>query len=579
MLNKLTIISVFVFILLFSMAIILALNTKAQTNCSSLASLSVSTDKASYKEGETITGSIVLTNNIGVQAQVSFTGKIYKDNNLIYENTIATLTNPGANNYKLSDLFTGGILTIPPNTQGNFKIEVLASAGECELEAEDEFEIVKDDAKFKYPAIDVHMHCVSETPCDVAGWENLSEQFNIESGYLLSGEALASILKVFKIHIGEAEFNGREQNRIVKETAQKSKKLFFLPSLSQCEAKNKHRDADWVEKCRIEIDNLLSHPKSKGIKGWWSAHPYNLDHTVVGEWNQLNGYCALEDPADCLKDPNSVWPLLDIKFRNWIAYLTEVKGKPLLSHAGIESSYPNYEEYPYHFDCYNPLNSQVDDCVFTTGEQLVDFGENALRYKINKNKIIWAHGGLVYDIDTLKEVDLLERILSTGVNIDTSIAFQPQTQIEGCYLRNLFNKYKHQILFATDGVINDILPFRKGILDQIKLLEGEIYEGGLNLDCTSANCGCEGTQFNSPIDGDTLYLIERGNALCVFEDDCGSALPPTKKGDLNSDGKVDVIDLGIFLSNWGKTTKPSSDINQDGKVDVIDLGILLSNWG
>jgi chitodextrinase len=54
---------------------------------------------------------------------------------------------------------------------------------------------------------------------------------------------------------------------------------------------------------------------------------------------------------------------------------------------------------------------------------------------------------------------------------------------------------------------------------------------------------------------------------------------PAKKGDSNNDGKVDIIDLGIFLSNWGKTSKPPADINQDGKVDIIDLGILLSNWG
>ena len=55
--------------------------------------------------------------------------------------------------------------------------------------------------------------------------------------------------------------------------------------------------------------------------------------------------------------------------------------------------------------------------------------------------------------------------------------------------------------------------------------------------------------------------------------------PPPAKGDLNSDGKVDIIDLGILLSNWGSATKPPADLNQDGYVDIIDLGIMLSNWG
>jgi len=54
---------------------------------------------------------------------------------------------------------------------------------------------------------------------------------------------------------------------------------------------------------------------------------------------------------------------------------------------------------------------------------------------------------------------------------------------------------------------------------------------------------------------------------------------PTNTSDLNTDGKVDVIDLGILLSTWGQTTKPKADINQDSKVDVVDLGILLGKWG
>ena len=58
-----------------------------------------------------------------------------------------------------------------------------------------------------------------------------------------------------------------------------------------------------------------------------------------------------------------------------------------------------------------------------------------------------------------------------------------------------------------------------------------------------------------------------------------STQPPTKTSDLNTDGKVDVVDLGILLSAWGQTSKPKADINQDAKVDVVDLGILLGKWG
>jgi hypothetical protein len=90
-----------------------------------------------------------------------------------------------------------------------------------------------------------------------------------------------------------------------------------------------------------------------------------------------------------------------------------------------------------------------------------------------------------------------------------------------------------------------------------------------------------------------------------------SALTPAIAGDANSDGNVDVADLGILATNWqqpggweqgdftgdnfvnvadlgllatnwqsGVATSPAiaGDANSDGKVDVADLGILASNW-
>ncbi len=53
---------------------------------------------------------------------------------------------------------------------------------------------------------------------------------------------------------------------------------------------------------------------------------------------------------------------------------------------------------------------------------------------------------------------------------------------------------------------------------------------------------------------------------------------PPKKGDLNSDGKVNITDLSILLSNWGRSGVPA-DLNSSGKVDITDMSILLSNWG
>jgi hypothetical protein len=51
----------------------------------------------------------------------------------------------------------------------------------------------------------------------------------------------------------------------------------------------------------------------------------------------------------------------------------------------------------------------------------------------------------------------------------------------------------------------------------------------------------------------------------------------TGKGDLNNDGRVDVLDLSILLSHW-QTNYTAADINKDGIVDILDLSILLSNY-
>jgi hypothetical protein len=50
----------------------------------------------------------------------------------------------------------------------------------------------------------------------------------------------------------------------------------------------------------------------------------------------------------------------------------------------------------------------------------------------------------------------------------------------------------------------------------------------------------------------------------------------TGRGDINNDGKVDILDLSILLSHW-QTNYVAADINKDGTVDILDLSILLSN--
>jgi cysteine-rich repeat protein len=47
--------------------------------------------------------------------------------------------------------------------------------------------------------------------------------------------------------------------------------------------------------------------------------------------------------------------------------------------------------------------------------------------------------------------------------------------------------------------------------------------------------------------------------------------------DLNSDGKVNLVDFSILLFHWG-TDHAIADLNSDGKVNLTDFSILLFNW-
>jgi hypothetical protein len=47
--------------------------------------------------------------------------------------------------------------------------------------------------------------------------------------------------------------------------------------------------------------------------------------------------------------------------------------------------------------------------------------------------------------------------------------------------------------------------------------------------------------------------------------------------DLSGDGRVNGLDLGIFLGLWGSAGGPA-DFNFDGIVDGADLGPLLGAW-
>jgi hypothetical protein len=65
-------------------------------------------------------------------------------------------------------------------------------------------------------------------------------------------------------------------------------------------------------------------------------------------------------------------------------------------------------------------------------------------------------------------------------------------------------------------------------------------------------------------------------AAVVEIDDLVFESSPANPADLNLDGAVNGLDLGILLSQWG--TAGPADLNGDNVVNGLDLGILLASW-
>lgn len=56
--------------------------------------------------------------------------------------------------------------------------------------------------------------------------------------------------------------------------------------------------------------------------------------------------------------------------------------------------------------------------------------------------------------------------------------------------------------------------------------------------------------------------------------------PFYRPGDINRDGSVNIIDIGIIIDNYSNSVPPSSptDLNNDGVINILDLGIVIDNY-
>lgn len=114
------------------------------------------------------------------------------------------------------------------------------------------------------------------------------------------------------------------------------------------------------------------------------------------------------------------------------------------------------------------------------------------------------------------------------------------------------------------------------------------------------------TGTNGNISEDPLIDFRDGSNLCLGENSpaaygltanfeymghIGSCIPitnppptpsptPAPFGDVNEDGRVNIIDIGIVVDNYriSPIPNPRADINNDGIVNIVDIGIIVDNY-
>jgi hypothetical protein len=82
-----------------------------------------------------------------------------------------------------------------------------------------------------------------------------------------------------------------------------------------------------------------------------------------------------------------------------------------------------------------------------------------------------------------------------------------------------------------------------------------------------------------------LFAYKRGaeSSYVAFDNFKFGCITPDvtyKIGDVNGDGKVNIVDIGIVVENYG-ATEPNlngADVSGDGKVNIVDIGIIIDNY-
>lgn len=235
--------------------------------------------------------------------------------------------------------------------------------------------------------------------------------------------------------------------------------------------------------------------------------------------------------------------------------------------------------------------------------------------------------GLIGDIQTAQFFNEHEKILLQKSNFreEDNIGTPEQRSYAGRFCYALFlmtyqpgmSYYKfgdgYHIVATADDPSNDLarnsleidLPLGTPVADTFTKRNDDLYirrftngivylnlsdsalKAKLPADAILMNGGVEGKHYQR---GQTVTIPSLDASFFLFQLPSPSPTPsstptptPTlNPADLNADGKVDIFDYNLLVSDFGKTGSPGwlkADIDKNGKVNIFDYNILVENFG
>ncbi len=220
------------------------------------------------------------------------------------------------------------------------------------------------------------------------------------------------------------------------------------------------------------------------------------------------------------------------------------------SGSGFESGCSSCE-HPDGSQWYGGLNSTIKNSTFTN----INPGGGAAQGIFLQS----ANGGL------FSNLTITGNTLGTTANNDLSISGPSPGTVSGTV--NISNNHVGSNI-RLYGDTASSAPFSPGVRITVANNTAAVYQ-------TSLNNGCDLILSN----GSTYTPTYSSNTFSNGQCQGGGGTTP-KTGDVNGDGSVNVFDLSILLTNYGKAgTFSQGDLNSDGQINIFDLSILLSNYG